>query len=287
VNNTTPVSIICPIHGEFLQKPCNHLNNCGCVYCNRNYLTKDDFIKRAKEVHGDKYDYSKVSEPIKTKQPVTIICPVHGEFQQTPVGHIIKRSGCSQCVVDSRRLSQDDFIKRVKEVHGDRYDYSLSVYESYHSNITIICPTHGKFQQAASIHISGAGCPKCNISSRLEERVQNFLITNNISFDIQVTWPWLQFSSKQYVDFYLPDYNIAIECQGKQHFEPVEFFGGEEGFKYCTERDKNKLKLCNEHGIKVVYFSNLSTSTKCYQYPYKVYEDISQLFKEELNIEIN
>lgn len=117
--------------------------------------------------------------------------------------------------------------------------------------------------------------------------MEEILSKNNIKYFHGKTWDWLTYSSYQHVDFYLPDYNVVIECQGIQHFESIDFFGGEDGFKYRLERDKNKKDLCEKHGIKVVYFSNLSTETEKYQYPYKVYEDEYKLFKEELNLIIN
>jgi hypothetical protein len=85
----------------------------------------------------------------------------------------------------------------------------------------------------------------------------------------------------------LPEYNVAIECQGLQHFESVKYFGGEKHFSETVTRDKKKQKLCEENGIKIIYFSNLSNSSKKYNYPYKVYEDEFELFRTELNLEIN
>ena len=254
-----------------------------CYYDSKR-LTTEEFIRRAREIHGDKYDYSKTVYTGR-KNEVIVICPIHGEFKIIADSHL-NGSGCRKCYFDSLRSNTEEFIERARKIHRDKYDYSKTIYTGCDSKVIIICPIHGEFETQASNHLMGHGCSACN-ESRLENTIRNQLVKSSISFQCQQTWFWLVHLSNLKVDFYLPDYNIAIECQGIQHFEPIEYFGGEEAFKQDIERDKLKLKLCNEHGIKVVYFSNLSTSTKCYQYPYKVYEDVSQLFKEELNIEIN
>ena len=84
-------------------------------------VTTEDFIKKAREIHGDKYDYSKV-EYIKRNQKVCIICPVHGEFWQIPGNHLCG-NGCSECS-GKKKSNTEDFIKKAREIHGDRYDYS-------------------------------------------------------------------------------------------------------------------------------------------------------------------
>lgn len=95
VNLKTPVCIICKKHGEFLQKPNGHLLGRGCQQCGDNRLTTEEFVARAREVHGDRYDYSKV-EYINLVTKVTIICPEHGEFTQKPSVHL-DGCGCPNC----------------------------------------------------------------------------------------------------------------------------------------------------------------------------------------------
>ena len=79
----------------------------------------------------------------------------------------------------------------------------------------------------------------------------------------------------QHLDFYLPQYSIGIECQGGQHFKSVEWFGGKDGFIKTKERDERKRKLCEENGIKLLYYSNLGI-----EYPYEVFEDKEKLLEE-------
>ena len=121
-------------------------------------LTTEDFIKKAKEVHGDKYDYSKVVYK-GNRTLVTIVCPIHGEFQQKPSNHL-SGNGCPDCS-GNKRLTTEDFIKKAREVHGDKYDYSKVKYVNTSTKVCIVCPEHGEFQQTPNDHLGGKGCPNC------------------------------------------------------------------------------------------------------------------------------
>lgn len=169
VNSTTDLTITCEIHGEFKLKPSKHLSGRGCQECGyeimRNHKRDsiEDFVGKAKKAHGDKYDYSKV-EYVNTYVNVTIVCPVHGEFHQMP-NHHVKGSGCWKCTGKSP-LNTNTFIKRAKDVHGERYDYSATNYVNTHSDVKIICKEHGAFEQRANDHLNGSGCPECGVESR-------------------------------------------------------------------------------------------------------------------------
>lgn len=166
VNRCTKVCIICHEHGEFWQTPDAHFHGNGCPECGKrsriDFLRSnvDSFIERAKKVHGNKYDYSKV-DYVNNCTKVCIICPEHGEFWQTPSGHL-NGYGCAKCARLSRILPKDEFIRRARETHGDKYDYSVVEYENYKSHVNIICPIHGFFSQTPHNHVTGKGCPRCS-----------------------------------------------------------------------------------------------------------------------------
>ena len=123
-------------------------------------MTTEEFIARAKEVHGDKYDYSK-AEYKGADTKVCIICPIHGEFWQTPYNHTMKKQGCPSCSGNSKKTTEE-FITEAKAIHGDKYDYSKVVYKNAKTKVIIICPLHGEFKQTPYDHIkSKNGCPKC------------------------------------------------------------------------------------------------------------------------------
>jgi len=124
----------------------------------RNIFTTDFFIKRAIEVHKNKYDYSKVKY-INLNTKVTIICPIHGDFQQTPSKHLSGQN-CPICS-GNKKISTNEFIERAKNIHKNKYDYSKSKYVGALKQTIIICPNHGEFKQRCSDHLKGKGCPKC------------------------------------------------------------------------------------------------------------------------------
>ena len=278
VNNSTKVTIICPIHGEFEQNMINHINGKqGCPKCGgTSKSTTEEFIEKSRKIFGDKYDYSEVNY-INNRTSVTIICPEHGKFSQTPHDHLSNKIGCPKCGGTSKSTTEE-FIEKAKRIHGDKYDYSKVNYINSHKKVIITCPKHGDFYQRPNDHLSGYGCPKCK-SSALEKLMRGLLKSNNIKFKEQKSWSWLRYKGKQKVDFYLVDFNVVIECQGIQHFERREFFEKDDTFEERLNRDKNKKKLCEEHGIKVFYFSNLGID-----YPYKVYEDFETLINDIKNL---
>tara|TARA_Y100001970_G_C14077004_1_gene772576 strand:+ start:357 stop:956 length:600 start_codon:yes stop_codon:yes gene_type:complete len=168
INSHTKVEVICKIHGAFLSLPHNLIKGRGCAICAGNKkLTNESFLERAKAIHGDKYDYSKVSYSTSQKK-IKVICPEHGDFQQTAYHHL-RGSGCPRCSLYSR-ISNKDFIEVAKKIHRNRYDYSKVAYNNSREKVTIICPEHGDFQQIPSHHNNGSGCPQCAIDRRKKKK---------------------------------------------------------------------------------------------------------------------
>ena len=225
-------------------------------------LSKDEFVKRAEEVHGNKYDYSKV-EYVNKHTKICIICHEHGEFWQSPNNHLAG-NGCRKCWLKrnltSKLSNTEVFINKAKQIHGNKYDYSKTIYEHSLKKVCIICPEHGEFWQTPNSHLNGQGCPICN-ESTLEREVNKILREKGINFIQQFKAKWL---GRQSLDFYLPDYNMAIECQGIQHFMPKKYFGGEKSFKTITENDIKKRKLCEENNIKIIYYTKKKFLTEQY-----------------------
>ena len=170
VGSAAKVTIICSDHGPFEQTPSEHLVGSGCTKCGLNARaeartkTTEQFISSANAVHGDRYDYSLV-EYLGAQDKVTITCPDHGPFEQTPNGHL-QGKGCNQCGIvassDAKRSSTEEFIAKAMAVHGLRYDYSMVEYVTNSKNVKIICPDHGLFLQMPNVHTDRrSGCPDC------------------------------------------------------------------------------------------------------------------------------
>jgi hypothetical protein len=168
VSATAKVVIICPEHGEFKQIPAGHCSGRGCYECGGNKpLTLDKFIERANKAHNSYYGYSRVKfKNVECK--IEIICPQHGPFFQQLMSHL-KGFNCPQCgrISAAKKLSHSlqRFLDDAKKAHGDKYDYSRVKYTNALTNVTIICPSHGPFDQKPANHIRDAGCSKCGDES--------------------------------------------------------------------------------------------------------------------------
>ena len=258
VNCDTKVTVICKKHGEFKTRPDHFYDGHGCPKCgyecagDKQRKTIEEFVEKAKKVHKNKYDYSKVEyKTAKTK--VCIICPEHGEFWQTPDLHI-RGASCPNCSHQSYKYTTEEFIKMAKQVHGDKYDYSKTEYFNRLTPVCIICPEHGEFWQKAYSHLLGNGCHSCK-ESKLEKEIKLLLEQNKIKFETQKRFDWLRAKNPMSLDFYLPEFNLAIECQGEQHFKDKDFFRNY-SFEKRIEMDLLKNKLCCENGVKLLYYSS-------------------------------
>ena len=270
VNKYTNLIIACPIHGDFEQTPSSHLRAygpCGCQKCGREKIgdarrgSAEEFIESSKKEHGpDKFDYSKVNY-INDKTDIVLICKKHNkEFKQTPCNHLKSVFGCPECVKENNSildLTKDDFVKRAKEIHGDLYSYNKVEFNGVCQKVIITCKKHGDFNQVVYGHLRGQGCPNCCISKG-EIAVKKFLDTFGINYEQQKSFVDCVHKGKLKFDFYLPDHNTVIEFHGRQHFEPVSYFGGEEGFKLTQERDKIKKDWCTKYTIKLIELTDSS-----------------------------
>ena len=136
--------------------------------------TTEEFILEAKNIHGDRYNYSLV-EYLKNNSPVKIICEEHGIFEQTPSKHVNAKQNCPKCsniiTHNTQRKNKDTFISEAKQIHGDKYDYSLVEYVNSKTKIKIICPEHGEFEQIPSNHLKGKGCLYCGGTSKMDTKL--------------------------------------------------------------------------------------------------------------------
>ncbi len=167
------ILIICENKHEFFQSPSKHSSGTKCPYCAGNIkYTFDDILKKFKSRHGDKYGYDKVIFTSIHKK-VKIFCKDHGYFEQEPVGHY-NGSGCPGCAHNTT-VTEKEWIKRFKSIHGDKYLYDKVKYKSIHEHIIIDCIQHGEFLQTPAAHYhQKQGCPTCGIGWN-SERIINFI----------------------------------------------------------------------------------------------------------------
>lgn len=269
INNSTKVTIICPIHGDFTVTPNAHLQGTGCQMCslenmrNSKRKSQDDFINQCHDKHGDVYDYSSIVYK-GVNEYINVVCKRHGVFKIL-AGNFLSGKGCTKCSNErmsrSRLMTNDVFIQKAKCVHGDIYDYSKVDIKKRNSKVIIICPVHGEFEQRYSSHLEGVGCPKCKMS-HLERDIKMYLDKNNIKYEQEKTFDWLKNKAHLFLDFYLPDYNVAIECQGEQHYRDVSKWFKSSGFENTVRLDELKRKLCSDNDIIVFYFTDKAILSK-------------------------
>ncbi len=211
------VIIICneKEHGEFEQSPSKHLSGNGCPKCAGFGVTKEKFIEKAINVHGDKYNYSKVDYK-KAIEKVVIICKKHGEFEQSPNNHL-KGKGCPICA--GKNVSNESFIKNAMKIHGERYNYSKVEYKKAIEKVIITCYLHGDFLQTPNDHLSGNGCLQCGRISTTNSKKSNtseFIEKARLVHKDELGTPLYDYSK---VDYKKAIEKVIIICKEHGEFE--------------------------------------------------------------------
>lgn len=268
INNKKKVIIICPLHGEFDQIPKDHLNGSGCKNCR--IMNADVFASRVKEINS-KFTCIEFNG---FRKKATILCEIHGEFKSLP-NNILRGQNCPKCSIKNKiKWTNDDFIIKSKELHGDRFSYDSTCFNNVKDKLVITCTKHGDFMVTPNQHISSlSGCPKCN-TSKGENKILKYLNKNNIKYNYQHKFDNCKGKSgyKLIFDFYIEEYNTIIEYDGVQHFKPIDIFGKESYFK-TRENDIVKDLFCIENKIKII------------RIPYTNYEYIDDILNNTLKYE--
>ena len=256
-NKTGKVNIICnECNNEFKQAVNCHLDKNGCPICARKSIIKkntsntESFIEKAIKIHNDLYDYSLV-EYTTSEGIIKIICKKegHGVFEQS-AGHHLQGQGCKKCAYekysDMNRLSHNDFIKRSLEVHGNKYDYSITKYINSDTNVNIICKkeNHGIFSVRPDGHLKGYDCWKCKVDkskNSLEEFIERSNKIHNNKYD---------YSKVIYVNW---ETNVEIICKKHKSFfqTPSSHLDGK-GCPLCFNKSEGKVydELIKKYNIQ-------------------------------------
>ena len=255
----------------FWQLPTNHLSGEGCPKCKTNILRKifssntQNFIAKARKVHGNKYDYGEV-EYKNNVTKVKLFCnSCQKYFWQTPNVHLTGH-GCPECMKISFQKAYSsntqNFIAKARKVHGNKYDYGEVEYKNNFTKVKLFCNSCQKyFWQTPNSHLNEHGCPHCN-NSKLETITSDFLLSHNIPFHQEYNTKNFDKNYRNLrLDFYIPKLKVGIECQGEQHFRPVDFTSKmpleqvQKQFEQIQLRDRLKKQYCEENGIKLYYMT--------------------------------
>jgi hypothetical protein len=271
VNNNTNIIIICKLHGEFSQLPSNHLKGENCTYCGIEARadsirwTLEYFKLQAEKIHMDTYEYSNY---INYNVPIAIKCKIHKlDFKQRPGDHL-RGQGCPKCGIIKMSMTQslgwDKFIEFAKEVHGDKYEYTVAEYKNTEQKIDIYCiKCKRTFKQKINPHIyAKQGCPYC--CQFKSEKLTRAILEEITGLTFKKVRPkWL---NKLELDGYNESNGLGFEYNGKQHYEYVKYYHKSvENFIKQQERDSIKRKICNRMAINLI--------TIPYQYDYRNYGD--------------
>lgn len=260
INNRTPLTISCYIHGDFNIIPWNFLSSkFGCPRCgfdskigkpSKNRLNTSTFIERAKKERPE-YIYDKTVYTT-ARNKVIITCPKHGDFKVLPL-HFLEYKNWYYCPIckpskPKKVQSQEDFIREVEKISPE-YNYSRAIYKKSRIKVEVICNKHGSFYATPNDLLKGTGCPKCS-ESKGETAVRNWFEKHNISYKRQQRFADLGLYS---YDFYLPTYNILIEYNGEQHYNYCSYFHKDKkDFQHQLERDQLKKEYAEKNGYKLL-----------------------------------
>ena len=250
-NSETKVTIICKIHGNFVQAPGDHLSKRGCSKCVGNFMNTEYFIEKANKIHNNKYDYSKVNY-VNSTTKIIIICPKHKKFEQLPGDHLAK-CGCPKC--GKNFMNTEYFIEKANKIHNNKYDYSKVNYVNTSTKIIIKCNKHNEFEQTPNAHLSGKGCSKCclNLYSNMAINYLNFM-SKYYNIKIQHALNGGEFlipETKYKADGYCKKSNTVYEFHGsKFHGAPSIYDPNEMTFLGKTHKELYKKTIKKENKIK-------------------------------------
>ena len=279
VNSKTKLELTCKEHQIAFKMNLGNLmrGNQGCYKCRKEITNTEELKSAIISKHGKgRYDLSKVVFK-KRSQKVDIGCNFCGCWYKQRIGNILYGYGCNNCSwLEKSKKSANKygklFIEKSILLYGNRYDYSKVNYVTAKTKVKVFCNKHKKyFFINPDNHLNGGGCKWCNIP-RGENLVIRFLEKRNILFKHETSIKGCRDISKLRFDFYLPSHKIAIEVQGKQHYEVIEFFGGLKEFKERKRRDQIKRVFCRQEGIHLI------------EIPYWDLDKIEKILLRELKI---
>jgi hypothetical protein len=259
-NKTSEIFITCVAKNHtFKQTVIDHLRGRGCAKCAGICRTVEDFIEKARFIHGDYYGYSKFIY-LGAKIDGIITCPIHGDFPQNPNTHINNKGGCTICGNErqgtKKRKSFEEFVRQANLIHNNRYSYPEFIYKNNATDGYITCSEHGIFSMAPASHLDKeSGCPKCSPKSRGEFLINEFLTIRKYDYIYNHS---INIGPKRnkFADFYISSLNLIIEFNGAQHYSPIRFgkqtqIQAERAFKKQQNRDELLRLYCIENNINL------------------------------------
>lgn len=259
-NKQSMIRFTCKEHGEQRRSVTGLLDGKGCAYCNGKFYPPD-WIKNARAVHGEKYEYDESRPPQRVSDIIRYKCPVHGWHETRYDCHVLQGCGCALCAGVQNKIPTEDrkqiWIEKCRERFPGKFSYRDVVYVNNDTPVKIYCKEHHiTFETTPDTHLRGSGaCPLCTRSVG-EVEIFKWLSEHAILFETQKVIPnENMFCKRHYLvaDFYLPDLNLIIEMNGEQHYQPVEHFNTKDWtFEDQQIRDDTLRAYCKTHKISLL-----------------------------------
>jgi protein-arginine kinase activator protein McsA len=268
------IDIGCKTHGWFHKKALAFLRGFGCDKCSNHHTpTTEEFISELKLIHGTELYNHEFVKYVNSHAEIKIICNRCGKpFMQKAYKHL-GGHGCPNCA-PNRPSNTSEFIQKALLIHLDKYDYSLVVYIKSSLKVIIICKSCNlQFPQKPNDHLNGYGCPYCK-KSKGETKIKDWLVSNNIPHQFQHTFdncrnPKTNIRLK--FDFYIPNNNLLIEFDGRQHFDDISKTNPNwEPLKIIQYRDNIKNEYTTSNNIDLL------------RIPYTKIKNINQILTKKL-----
>jgi hypothetical protein len=271
INNTgtSKITLICKISGDKkISTLCGLLNiknrkspSC-CKTCgteasnskrtNKKRYTHATFLEYMTKLFGDQFTFTTQFQG--TRKSISAHCKYCDVIITRPARSFTEGNGCNNCF----KITPKEFIDRANKIHNFAYTY-IESYTLGINYINILCNRCDRtFNQQAHAHLNGRGCPRCH-RSKGEIEIERWLMENDIDYEEQYRFKDCVHKQQLVFDFYLKQFNAAIEFNGRQHYMPVIAFGGEKGFKEVQERDAIKREYCEENGINLIIIKFIDT----------------------------
>ncbi len=261
---------------KWMARPNHILQGRGCPECalliisNKTKKSHEQYVKEVAQINPN-IEVIGMYNGALTK--IAHRCKIDGcgyKWEAYPT-HILNNSGCPICGIkkigDKLRKTHEEYVSEVFSFNPNIE--VLGIYANNNVKILHRCKIDDyKWYATPSNILQGQCCPKCNYSNG-ESAIANWLNKNNIAHKPQETFENCKDKYVLRFDFYLPDYNICIEYNGKQHYEPVDYFGGKDAFEYIVKHDKIKEDYCKENNILLItipYFAD-------------VYEELEKMYE--------
>ena len=269
INISVPILHKCKIHDiVWMTSPNTILLGCGCYKCkserisDKNRMEEYEYRDRLSRINPNIMAIDKYQD---SKTQILHKCLIHNFVWRTSPASVLQGCGCPKCksekIGDKLRKTHDEYVLELKNINPNIM--VIDIYVDIKTPIMHKCLIDGyTWKTTPASILSGTGCPKCN-ESKMERETSFWLDHNNILYERYMKFDGCVDQRQLSFDFYLPEFNTNIECQGIQHYEPIEYFGGEEAFKIQQRHDAIKRQYCLDNNIELLeipYWENVENA---------------------------